>query len=83
MRQNAQQMDSVMGQQGQNRNRTAVEDLRASVQQAEAEAEGLKRLLPALQTLYDSLPDPQKRLADSVMVQSGPSAEPPKAPPKR
>ena len=86
MRQNAQQMDTVMAQQEQNPKRTAVEDLRASVQQAEAEAEGLKRLLPALQSLYDSLPDQQKRLADSILVQSGPGAEPPKAskaPPKR
>jgi protein CpxP len=83
MRQNAQQMDAVMGQQGQNRNRNAVEDLRASAQLAEAEVEGMKRLLPALQALYDSLADQQKRLADSVLVQPAPDAEPQKAPPKR
>jgi periplasmic protein CpxP/Spy len=83
MRQNAQQMDAVMGQQGQNRTRNAVEDLRASAQLAEAEVEGMKRLLPVLQALYDGLADQQKRLADSIMVQPGPDAEPQKAPPKR
>lgn len=83
MRQNAQQMDAVMGQQGQNRTRNAVEDLQASAQLAEAEVEGMKRLLPVLQALYDSLTDQQKRLADSVLVQSAPEAEPQKAPPKR
>ena len=83
MRQNTQQMDAVAGQQGQNRARNAVEDLRASAQLAEAEVEGMKRLLPALQALYDSLTDQQKRLADSVLVQPAPDAEPQKAPPKR
>lgn len=83
MRQNTQQMDSVVGQQQQNRTRNAVEDLRASTQLAEAEVEGMKRLLPMLQALYDSLTDQQKRLADSVLVQPAPDAEPQKAPPKR
>ena len=83
MRQNAQAMDAVMRQQEQSRGTTAVDELRASAQLAEAEAEGLKRLLPALQSLYDGLPDQQKRLADSVLGQPAQGSEPPKAPPKR
>lgn len=83
MRQNAQAMDAVMRQQEQSRGKTAVDELRVAAQFAEAEAEGLKRLLPALQTLYDSLPDPQKKLADSVLAQPAQGAEAPPARPKK
>jgi protein CpxP len=83
MRQNAQAMDAAMPKQEQNRSTNAVEALRTSAQLAEAEAEGLKRLLPALQTLYDSLPDPQKRLADSVMGQPAQGDERQGARPKK
>ena len=83
MRQNAQALDAVMRQQQQKSGTTAVDDLRASAQLAEAEAEGLKRLLPAFQALYDSLPDPQKRLADTAMGQPAPGNEPQPARPKK
>jgi protein CpxP len=83
MRQNAQALDAVMRQQEQKSGATAVDDLRASAQLAEAEAEGLKRLLPAFQSLYDSLPDPQKRLADTAMGQPAPGNEPQAARPKK
>jgi hypothetical protein len=83
MRENAQAMDAVMRQQEQNRSPNAVEALRASAQFAEAEAEGLKRLVPALQSLYDSLSDQQKRLADAVMGQSAQGDERPPARPKK
>jgi protein CpxP len=83
MRQNAQVLDAVMRQQQQKSGATAVDDLRASAQLAEAEAEGLKRLLPAFQSLYDSLPDPQKRLADAAMRQPAPGNEPPAPRPKK
>jgi hypothetical protein len=83
MRQNAQALDAEMRQQQQKSGTTAVDDLRASAQLAEAEAEGLKRLLPAFQSLYDSLPDPQKRLADAAMGQPAPGNEPQPARPKK
>jgi periplasmic protein CpxP/Spy len=83
MRQNAQALDAVMRQQEQKSGTTAVDDLRASAQLAEAEAEGLKRLLPAFQSLYDSLPDPQKRLADAAMRQPAPDNEAPAPRPKK
>ena len=72
-----------MRQQEQKSGATAVDDLRASTRLAEAEAEGLKRLLPAFQSLYDSLPDPQKRLADTAMRQPAPGDEPQAARPKK
>ena len=83
MRQNAQALDAVMRQQEQKSGTTAVDDLRVSAQLAEAEAEGLKRLLPAFQSLYDSLPDPQKRLADAAMRQPAAGNEPQPARPKK
>jgi hypothetical protein len=83
MRQNAQALDAAMRQQDQTGATTAVDDLRASAQLAAAEAEGLKRLLPAFQSLYDSLPDPQKRLADAAMRQPAPGDEPPPTRPKK
>jgi periplasmic protein CpxP/Spy len=83
MRQNAQALDAAMRQQEQKGWTTAVDDLRASAQLAEAEAEGLKRLLPAFQSLYDSLPDPQKRLADTAMRQPAPGNEAPAPRPKK
>jgi protein CpxP len=83
MRENAQAIDAAMRQQEQNRGPNAVEALRASAQFAEAEAEGLKRLVPALQSLYDSLSDQQKRLADSVMGQPAQGDERQGARPKK
>jgi hypothetical protein len=73
---NAQQMDAVMQQMQQNPNRNAVEDLRISVQFAQTEADGLKRLLPTLEALYASLSDQQKRTADQLLT-SGPPADQP------
>ena len=83
LRQNAQALDAALRQQEQKSGATAVDDLRTSAQLAEAEAEGLKRLLPAFQSLYDSLPDPQKRLADTAMRQPAPGDEPQAARPKK
>lgn len=66
MRNNDQQIDALMRQQGAG-NPNAVEGLRRAQQLAEAQANGLKQLLPPLQALYDSLSDPQKKIADQVL----------------
>lgn len=76
MRQNAQDMNALVQQEQQNPKPNAVEDLRSAAKLAEAEAAGLKRLLPPLQALYDSLSDQQKRTADQVLGNNGPPAEP-------
>jgi hypothetical protein len=47
---------------------TAVDDLRSYEALAEAHAEGIKKLLPAFQALYDSMSDQQKKNADLVFV---------------
>ena len=80
MRQNAQTMEPLMQEQQQSPNRSAVEDLKAAVKFAEAEADALKRLLPPMQALYDSLSDPQKKVADQVLASSAGADQPPPPP---
>jgi len=50
---------------------TAVDDLKAYEKFAQAHVDGLKNLTSAFQTLYDSMPDPQKKVADQVFKSSG------------
>jgi len=76
MQQNAQEMDALMQQNPPDRRRNALDELRTQAQAAQTEAAGLQRLLPAFQSLYESLSEAQKREADQVFA-----APPP--PPKR
>jgi hypothetical protein len=80
MRQNSQTMDGLAQQEQQKPSRTAVEDLQSTIKLSEAEVEGLKRLLPPLQALYDSLSDQQKRTADQVLANSPQQAPPQQQP---
>jgi len=45
---------------------TAIEDLRAYQQIAEAHADGVKKLVAAFEPLYDSMSPEQKAIADTV-----------------
>jgi hypothetical protein len=45
---------------------TAVDDLKSYEKFAQAHVDGLKNLISSFQTLYDSMPDLQKKLADHV-----------------
>ena len=76
MRSNAQELDAQMRQGSPNQNPNAVETLKQAQQLTETQAAGLKRLVPAMQALYDSLSDPQKRAADSVMGNAAQPGEP-------
>ena len=67
MRSNAQELDAQMRQASPNQNPNAVETLKQAQQLTETQAAGLKRLVPAMQALYDSLSDPQKKTADRVI----------------
>jgi protein CpxP len=82
MRQNAQTMEPLMQEQ-QSVKRTAVDDLKAAAKFAEAEADALKRLLTPLQSLYDALSDPQKKVADQVLAASAGGDQPPPPPPAK
>ncbi|WP_428485760.1 Spy/CpxP family protein refolding chaperone [Rhodopila sp.] len=49
---------------------TAVEDLQTYAQFAQVRVDGLKNLISSFQTLYNSMPDQQKKLADQVFLNS-------------
>ena len=73
MRENARAMDTLVAA-----NRTsppqsmsAVEDLKTYQKFAQAHVDGLKNLISAFGTLYDAMPDAQKKLADQVFLTSG------------
>jgi periplasmic protein CpxP/Spy len=67
MRSNEQDLEKLMQQGSANRQPNAVEELKQAQQFTETQAAGLKRLVPALQALYDTLSDQQKKTADQVM----------------
>jgi protein CpxP len=73
MRENAAAMDTLVAS---NRTKapqtmTAVEDLKTYQKFAQAHVDGLKNLISAFGTLYDAMPDPQKKIADQVFLTSG------------
>jgi hypothetical protein len=70
MRENAQKLDALAQTRSQNATRmTAVEDINAYSQVADAHAEGLKIFAPAFTELYDSMSDAQKKQADTLFQQ--------------
>ena len=73
MRENASAMDKLVAT---NRttppaSMTAVDDLKSYQQFAQAHVDGLKNLTSAFSTLYDAMPDAQKKVADQVFLTSG------------
>ena len=73
MRENAGAMDKLVAS-----NRTtppqsmsAVDDLKTYQKFAQAHVDGLKNLISAFGTLYDAMPDAQKKVADTVFNTSG------------
>ena len=74
MRENAAAMDKLVAT-----NRTtppqsmsAVDDLKTYQQFAQAHVDGLKNLISAFSTLYDAMPDAQKKVADEVFQSYAP-----------
>ena len=76
VKQNAQAMEAVMQKAGQSAEHSAVEGLRTAASFAQTEADNLKRLVPALEALYASFSDQQKRTADQLFNTAPPSGAP-------
>jgi protein CpxP len=76
VKQNAQAMEALMQKAGQSAERNAVEGLRTAADFAQTEADNLKRLVPALDALYASFTDQQKRTADQLFNTASPSGAP-------
>ncbi|MCX4148765.1 MULTISPECIES: Spy/CpxP family protein refolding chaperone [Paraburkholderia] len=67
MRDNAGTMDSLrQARTSQANSMSAVDDLKSYGQIADAHAEGIRKLTPAFQALYDSMSDVQKKNADLI-----------------
>lgn len=67
MRDNAGRMDSLRQERTTNTNNmSAVDDLKSYGQIADAHADGIRKLTPAFQSLYDSMSDAQKKNADLI-----------------
>jgi len=67
MRDNAQRIDALVKTRADHaQTLTAVDDVRAYGDIAEAHAEGIKKFLPAFEALYASMSDTQKQHADAL-----------------
>lgn len=71
MRDNAKAMDDLEAQRTQNQAAmTAVDDLRSYRDFTQAHVDGLAKLVPAFESLYDSMTPDQKKNADVVFAQA-------------
>jgi hypothetical protein len=67
MRDNAETMSKLIRERAANaKTMNAVQDLQSYEQITSAHAEGLKKLVPAFDALYNTMTDPQKKNADLV-----------------
>lgn len=74
MRENASAMEKlVQEKRAKMANATAVEDLKTYQEFSQARLDGLKNLVSAFTTLYDSMTPEQKKNADNVFNSYGPS----------
>jgi hypothetical protein len=71
MRQNAGMMDKVIQDKQKATNMTAVQDLKTYQEISQTHLDGLKNVTSAFESLYDSMPDPQKKNADQVFMNFG------------
>jgi hypothetical protein len=73
MRENAAAMQKLVAERTTQapQSATAVDDLKAYEKFAQAHVDGLKNLTSSFETLYDSMPDPQKKVADKVFKSYG------------
>jgi protein CpxP len=77
MRQNAGMMDKlVQDKRAKMASMNAVDDLKTYQDFTQAHLDGLKNLNSAFESLYNAMPDPQKKNADQVFQSFGPSSAP-------
>jgi hypothetical protein len=70
MRDNAQAVDTVLKERSENlHTMNAVDDLRSYQKLADAHADGLRRLVPAFEALYNLMSEDQKKTADVVFAE--------------
>jgi hypothetical protein len=81
MRDNAAAMQKLVAEKAgeASQGMTAVADLKAYQKFAQTHVDGLKNLNSSFEALYDSMPDPQKRIADQVFQSSVSEAASPRS----
>lgn len=73
-RDSAKEMSELIQRREQHaKNMNAVDDFRSYGKIAEAHEDGLKKIIPAFEALYDSLSDDQKKAADTMFRNPGKS----------
>ena len=77
MRENATNMDKLVASTRTTppQNMTAVDDLKTYQKFSQAHVDGLKNLIASFTTLYDTMPDAQKKVADKVFNTSERAAD--------
>ena len=69
MLENAREVDAVLNERSRNLHAmNAVEDLRSYEKLTDAHADGLKKLVPAFEALYETMSEDQKKTADAVFA---------------
>jgi len=78
MRENAVAMEKLVTEKAAHagKSMTAVEDLKSYEKFTQAHADGLKNLIDDFEVLYNSMPDPQKKVADEVFRSFGRKSSP-------
>lgn len=80
MRENAVTMEALIKERSEKAGtKNAVDDLKSYSAIAEAHADGLKKFIPAFESLYASMSDAQKKDADTLFHRQGPKKEKAKA----
>jgi hypothetical protein len=68
MRDNGRAMEAALKQRDAAMGGTAVDDMQAYARVAQTHADAMEKLVPAFQTLYDSMTPEQKANADQVFA---------------
>jgi protein CpxP len=75
MRNNGETMGNLFQQRRDNKNISALDDMKQYAQIAQAHADGTKKLVDAFEPLYNSFSPEQKKLADTTFRQAPPTGE--------
>ena len=71
MRDSAHQMDTLTKTSAEKTNMNAIDSLKSYSEIADAHASNIKKFIPVFETLYDSMPDAQKKNADALFREHG------------
>jgi hypothetical protein len=71
MRDNEKQMDELIKTRAEKANMSAIDDLNSYGDITDAHADSIKKFTPIFKSLYDGMPDAQKKAADDIFRNGG------------